>query len=58
MPRGLDRILELEKNWTEQVDKYEKANPNYWLFHLQKQVTMLTKRELQLYNLKSMDCFF
>ena len=50
--------MDLQKHWEEKVDKYENANPNYWLFHLQKHVESLSKRELDLYNLKNMDCFF
>lgn len=58
LPSSLDNILDLEKHWAQQVDDYERANSNYWMYHLQKQVLMLTKKELQLYNFKNMNCFF
>ena len=58
LPASLEDILNLEQYWNEDVDEYEKANSNYWMYHLQKQVLMLTKKELSLYNFKSMDCFF
>ena len=40
------------------MDEYEKANSNYWMYHLTKQVNMLTKKEISLYGLKAMDSFF
>ena len=55
---NLNVILNLETHWNEGVDDYEKANSNFWMYHLEKQVLMLTKKELSLYNFKSMDCFF
>jgi len=50
--------LNLESIWNDDVDEYEKANSNYWMYHLTKQVNMLTKKEISLYALKAMDCFF
>jgi len=50
--------LNLESIWNDDVDEYEKANSNYWMYHLTKQVNMLTKKEISLYGLKAMDCFF
>lgn len=58
LPLGLDYILNLDTIWNDDVDEYEKANSNYWMFHLTKQVNMLTKKEISLYGLKAMDCFF
>lgn len=58
LPSSIDNILDLEKYWAHLVDDYERANSNYWMYHLQKQVLMLTKKELQLYNFKNMGCFF
>lgn len=58
LPRDIQGILDLEKHWNEEVDEYEKANSNFWMYHLEKQVLMLTKKELSIYNFKSMDCFF
>ena len=43
LPRDIQGILDLEKHWNEEVDEYEKANSNFWMFHLEKQVQMLTK---------------
>ena len=57
-PNSIPGILNLEQYWNEDVDEYEKANSNFWMFHLEKQVHMLTKKELSLENFKSMDCFF
>lgn len=48
----------MEKYWNEDPDEYEKANSNFWMFYLEKQVIMLTKKEYSLENFKSMDCFF
>ena len=58
LPSSLEGILNLEHIWNVDVDECEKANSNYWMYHLQKQVVMLSKKELSLYNFKSMDCFF
>lgn len=48
----------METHWNEEIDEYEKANSNFWMFHLEKQVYMLTKKEYSLENFKSMDAFF
>ena len=58
LPQSLQGILNLEQHWNEDVDDYEKANSNFWMYHLEKQVQMLTKKELSLHKFKSMDCFF
>lgn len=57
-PQSIQGILNLETHWNDEVDEYEKANSNFWMFHLEKQVYMLTKKEYSLENFKSMDAFF
>lgn len=57
-PHSLLGVLNLETHWNEEVDEYEKANSNFWMFHLEKQVFMLTKKEYSLENFKCMDAFF
>ena len=57
-PHSINGILNLETHWNEDVDEYEKANSNFWMFHLDKQVFTLTKKEYSLENFKCMDAFF
>ena len=58
LPVNLESILDLDMFWNDVVDEYEKANSNYWMYHLAKQVLMLTKKEISLSGLKAMDCYF
>ena len=34
LPSSLDGILNLEQHWNEEIDEYEKANSNFWMYHL------------------------
>jgi len=36
LPYSFEYILDLERFWNDVVDEKEKANSNYWMYHLAK----------------------